>query len=143
MARQTGSKSYRLEWYGDQVTESLNEAIGVGLANWAELHESAAKSQLAPGRGVWSGRMQKSIHAAEAGYNFYGDFRPLPATPDLSNISYKPRESGSMLAVAVGTGLIYAGIQEGRLQFVQRSHDQVIGRLPDELEQAAKAAGHG
>jgi hypothetical protein len=137
-----GKATCRLEWYGDQVAAELKTALAAGLAEWAELHERQAKGQLSPGRGYLTGRMQRSIHAAAPDHNWKGDFKaPGRSAPELGNMGYKPAESGTKISVAVGSGLLYAAIQEGRLQFVQRAHDQTIGQLPGELEKAVRGAG--
>lgn len=130
------TKTYRIEWQGDNVAELVKAAVKVGLAAWAEYHEDAARAA-AP---ELTGRLIRSIHAAAPSHNWAGDFSPGRGD-DLGGIPVEPDENGSVIAVAVGTGLFYGAFQEKRQAFVARSHDQTIGRLDGELEAAGKAAG--
>lgn len=138
----TARSTYRLEWAGDQLGAAVKVAISIGLVAWADLHERAAKDQLAPGHGLLTGRGQRSIHAAAPDYNWRQDFSaPARSAPELSSVAYQPVEKGGRMVAAVGSGLFYMSLIEDRYGFVERSHDQTIGDLAGALERAAKGAG--
>jgi len=134
----TKKSTMRIEWKGPELNEALVAAISDGLAAWGLIHEQMAKAQLAPGHGLLTGRGQRSIHAAKPDHDFGGDFRsPGRSAPELGGKLVEPANTGDKISIAVGTGIYYMEIQEGRFQFMARSHDQSVGQLEAEVEGAA------
>lgn len=124
----------RIEWQGGELNDALKAAIAEGVSAWGLIHEQAAKAQLAPGRGYLTGRGQRSIHAAAPDYNYEGDFRPGGRSfPELGGRLVAPEVSDDRIAIAVGTGIYYMQIQEGRFMFMARSHDQSVNELEGEI----------
>lgn len=135
--------TFRLEWKGDALKEQLLDAVAEGLVAFGDAHEAAAKDNLAPGRGLATGTMQRSIHAAERSYDWRGDWpgRRSTSSPELEGIQYEPDRNGSELAIASGSGLYYADILERRWQFVQRAYESVASDLPRHIQDAVKKRG--
>ena len=134
----TKSATWSLEWNGPELTQELTAAIADGLAAWGLIHEQIAKAQLAPGHGYLTGRGQRSIHAAQPDHNWDGDFRaPGRSAPELGGKLVQPAIGSDAITIAVGSGIWYMQIIEGRFSYMARSHEQSVGQLESEIEKKA------
>lgn len=143
-SRRTRAGTYfTLEWRGDELKKQLEQVVSRSLVEVADMQEGIAKGMLAPGRGVLTGTLQRSIHAAARSYDWTSDWpgRRSRSTPELDGIEFEPDQIGSMLIVACGSGLRYAHLVEDLFQFVQRSHERVLPEVQRTIQSNAASEG--
>jgi hypothetical protein len=108
----------RLKW-NDNLLDQLRNNIAAACVGIGHAGEGLAKQNLWPGHGYETGAMQRSIHAAEPGYNFGQDnVEPGPGTPERGGQAFEPRVKKRKVAFALGSGQKYAIWQhEGTRRF--------------------------
>lgn len=100
---------YRLNWKGDLVAKMSEEQICAIMGEIALIGEGEAKKELQKGRGVLTGTLRRSIHAATPDYEFATDnVEAAPASPERGNKKVLARRVGNRLVVLLGSGLSYA-----------------------------------
>lgn len=123
---------FRIEWNGDEIFEEVVVGTVRGLAEYGLLHEREAKAQLAPGKGVLSGRVKRSVHSAPPSYNWKSDWAvPGRSMPELGGKLAAPDIEGDRVVIAVGTGIAYGVRVENRYQYLQSSWVQTLPRLEE------------
>lgn len=134
--------SYRLDWKGPQVRELVVAAVKDGLAEFGLRHETEAKRGLQPGRGVLTGTLRRSLHAAGTAYDFAGDdVKPSENTPERGGQTADLAEQDGKITVVVGSGMVYARRIEELYAYLQNSHNQVLPQLMPSIERAAAGRG--
>lgn len=133
---------YRLDWRGAQVRAQVVAAVTDGLAEFGLRHETEAKRELTPGRGVLTGTLRRSIHSAGVSYNFAGDdVTPTPGSPERGGQMAAIAESGGKVAVVTGSGMRYARTIEERYAYLKNSYTRVLPQLPAVLEKHGRLKG--
>jgi hypothetical protein len=81
--------------------------------------ESEAKQELRPGKGVVTGTLRRSIHAASPSYNWENDnVEPGADTPERGGQEVQPEISKAGITGSVGSGLEYAmAVHQGHHNF--------------------------
>lgn len=131
-----------LKWLGDELTEDIEAALKDGLTEFGLTHETAAKGQLAPGHGVLTGTLRRSIHSAYPTYNYAADdVPPSNGSPERSGRGGGAGVFKTKASIVVGSGMRYARKIEDMYGYIQQGHDQVIGKLPDILNKHAAKRG--
>jgi hypothetical protein len=98
-----------LTWKGDAVEAAVTQRLSDALAEIGLRIEGEAKQELVKGHGVLTGTLRRSIHATAPTYNFPADnVKPAADTPERGNKKPEPELKGSVLWIAVGSGLVYA-----------------------------------
>jgi hypothetical protein len=98
-----------VQWTGDQVREQVVGALRDSLVEFGLYHEGLAKGQLRKGRGVVTGTLRRSVHAAGSAYNFGRDNVPTSAgSPERGGAGLTVEEKNKKLSVVVGSGMRYA-----------------------------------
>lgn len=96
-----------MAWRGKEVLKELTEILSESLVDYDLEFERAAKNELWPGRGVDTGSMQSSVHAAPATYNYPGD-HSYPDGPERGGRRFQPTLREKRIEAAVGSGQNYA-----------------------------------
>lgn len=131
-----------LIWKGDTVKADAIAAITDGLTEFGLTHETASKGRLRPGRGVLTGTLRRSVHAAKPGYNFAGDdVPPTRGAPERSGQGGGAAVSGNLVSIVVGSGMRYAAKIEDMYAYIQQGHDQVKGSLTGIIQKHAAKRG--
>ncbi|MBX3056927.1 MAG: hypothetical protein KF770_10685 [Anaerolineae bacterium] len=131
-----------LKWMGEQVGQDLINAIAAGVVEFGLTHETEAKRELTPGRGVLTGTLRRSIHAANPSYNFASDdVPPSPGSPERGGRAPDISKRTVHIHIAVGSGMRYAMAIERLYGYITNSHSRVIGRLPDIIRKHTAARG--
>jgi len=132
----------RLEWNGDEVYRKVVNALEGALTEFGLVHEGGAKRALKPGRGVLTGTLRRSIHAASPDYNFASDdVKPGPGTPERGGTGGGAKTDGNIIRIVVGSGLHYARPVEERYGMIAGSHNAAVQRLPGIITKHAKRSG--
>jgi hypothetical protein len=98
-----------LIWNGDAVEAEVVKRLSDALAEIGLRIEAEAKQQLWKGHGVLTGTLRRSIHATEPNYNFPADnVKASGDSPERGGKEPEPKQQGSILWVAIGSGLVYA-----------------------------------
>lgn len=131
-----------LVWKGDDVQKQVVAAIIDGVTEFGLTHETEAKRELTPGHGVLTGTLRRSIHAANADYNYGSDdVAPTPSSPERSQQGLDVKAQGIRVAVTVGSGMRYARRIEEMYGYITGSHRRVIGKLPAIIKKHAGRRG--
>lgn len=131
-----------VKWMGDQVEQDCIAAIIAAVREFGLTHETEAKRELTPGRGVLTGTLRRSIHAAAPDYGFGNDdVTPASSSPERSGHGLDIQERNGRVAVVVGSGMSYARRIEELYGYIVGSHNRVIGRLPGILRKHTVARG--
>jgi len=134
--------NFTLEWRGAETRKLVVAAVLDGLAEFGLRHETASKGELAPGRGVVTGTLRRSIHSSPPSYDFNSDHtKPSGGSPERGGSSPSLSEQGGRVMVVVGSGMQYARLIEDRYSYVRKGHERVIGDLLNVLEKHARAQG--
>lgn len=96
-----------MAWRGKEVKEELIDILAESLVDFDLAFEKSAKDELWPGKGVDTGSMQNSVHAAPVTYNFPAD-HSYPDGPERGGQRFKPTLRGNRIEAAVGSGQKYA-----------------------------------
>ena len=103
------SKTYDLDWHGEEVVKIAEGNLEKILAEFTLTAEGEAKKELVKGHGVETGTLRRSIHAADADYDFSGDdVEPSASSPERGGKEIKPTKSEHRFLTALGSGLVYA-----------------------------------
>lgn len=98
-----------LDWRGDDAKRLVMDNVSKAWGEFSLEVEGESKRELRREHGVESGTLRRSIHAAEAGYDWGSDdVEPGPGTPERGGTEVKPEASSDQLTVEVGSGLAYA-----------------------------------
>lgn len=98
-----------LDWRGDDAKRQVMENVSKAFGEFGLEVEGESKRELRRGHGVESGTLRRSIHAAEAGYDWGGDdVEPGAGSPERGGSEVKPDVSSDQLTIEVGSGLKYA-----------------------------------
>lgn len=117
-------------------------AVADGLSEMGMTHERLAKSRLRKGRGVVTGTLRRSIHAADVNYDFSSDnVIPSAASPERGGRVAEPTESSGTLTISVGSGLVYARRIDDLYGYLTGTHKQAAAELPAAIEKHAKRRG--
>lgn len=138
-----------LNWKGATVNAEIERRLKGAVAEIALRIEAKAKTKLQPsqqvngrfvkggGRGLRTGTLRRSIHAAKPTYNYGGDNVTAAAgTPERGGQEPMPERDGKRLMAAVGSGLGYAVyVHQAHYNpavqgFITRSAEEV---MPDAL----------
>lgn len=131
-----------LDWRGPEVRAQAVRVLARALGYFGLVHETEAKGVLKPRRGVLTGTLRRSIHAAGTGYNFAGDdVQPGPGTPERGNRDVEPTVSDAKIAVVAGTGMSYARPVEARYRYMEKGHQRALPQLPALIERAGREEG--
>jgi hypothetical protein len=132
----------RLVWKGPAVRQKVVTAVISGLQEFALTHETEAKSELQPRRGVVTGTLRRSIHAANPEYSYQKDHvLSSPSTPERGRGTPQLAERGGKVAVVVGSGMRYARRIENRYSYMMRSYGRMLPRLEPIIRKHAKRQG--
>lgn len=132
---------YKLDWRGAQCKAQVTGAIRVGLSRFGLVHETEAKRELSPGRGVLTGTLRRSTHAAAPSYDFGSDdVTPSRDTPERGGNAVA-EVVGTSVIVVVGSGMRYAKRIEELYAYVQKGHERALPQLEGLLNAAAREAG--
>lgn len=112
-------------WLGAQVSAQVKDTAADVLIDLGLLIEGGIKAQLYPGHGLITGTLRRSYHLAGADQPFTDD------DSDQSGRRPEPVRRGSILAIAVGSGLKYAMTIEDRYRQTLNALDQTRGRVGD------------
>jgi len=130
--------NWTMNWRGDEVARQVMRQVSIpALVDIGLDVEGEAKKQLQPGHGVLTGTLRRSIHAAEADYNFGSD--------DVSPSGSSPERGGKTVqtdkaVIAVGSGLEYAmAVHQGHhsfggYHFMTKALNIVKGRVKTHVE---------
>jgi hypothetical protein len=91
-------------WRGKQVTQEVAQKVAAALGEFGLTAEGHAKRELRKGHGVITGKLRRSIHTAEPGYNWSGD----DGSSELGGQKVDASVNGSRIVVQLGSGLGYA-----------------------------------
>lgn len=131
-----------LIWKGGEVSAETKAMLADALTEFGLTHETAAKGQLAPGHGVASGTLRRSIHAAYPTYAFsQDDVPPSNNSPERSGRGGSAGVFKNKVSINVGSGMVYARRIEDLYAYITQAHEQVIGKLPGIIEKHAARRG--
>lgn len=134
--------THKLNWNGPALRAQVVEAVVLGVTRFGLHHETLAKGKLVKGRGKVTATLQRSIHAADPSYNFAGDdVPPSTSSPERGGKEANISEVDGKVAVAVGSGLVYARRIENLYGYMEESHAEALPQLPVLIEQAAQEKG--
>jgi hypothetical protein len=98
-----------INWRGGQVSDEIERRLADALVEIGQRTEGEAKKELYPGHGKVTGTLQRSIHAASPDYNFSRDnVEPGSGSPERGGGAPQPKRWGSIIRIAVGSGMEYA-----------------------------------
>lgn len=102
-------KGYKLTWNSQQVQKDFIDAVAEGWVDVALTVEKNAKAELYKGHGVITGTLRRSIHIAQAGYDWAGDnTKSESGTPERGNKRVAAILQNGKLLLQVGSGMVYA-----------------------------------
>jgi len=102
-------KPYRLNWKGNEVIKATEDQICEILGEAALFAEGESKKDLKKGRGVRTGTLRRSIHAASPDYKFSQDnVDPDNESPERGGSLVRAKLIGGKFVVLLGSGLSYA-----------------------------------
>lgn len=131
-----------LQWTGDEVMADAIAGITAGLTEFGLRHETASKGLLAPGRGVITGTLRRSIHSAAPSYDFGSDdVKPSTSSPDRGGSGGPATRTGDKVRIVVGSGMRYAARVEQRHGYIKSGHDRVKGSLDAIIRKHTAARG--
>jgi hypothetical protein len=131
-----------LIWKGTQVYEDVAAALVDGITEFGLTHETEAKRELLPGRGVLTGTLRRSIHAASPDYQFGDDdLPPTPSSPERGGQGLDVQPQKDRIAVTVGSGMAYARYIKQLYGYITQSHGRVIDKLPGIIRKHAARRG--
>lgn len=133
---------WNLELRKDALRADIIAAASDGLTEMSLNHERLAKSRLVKGRGVVTGTLRRSIHAADVDYNFGSDdVQPSPGAPERGGRVFALAERNGKLIVTTGSGMKYARKIDDRYGYLSGTHKQAAAELPSLIEKHAKKRG--
>lgn len=98
-----------LNWLGDEVKRQVIENASKAMGEFGLTVEGESKKELRKGHGVETGTLRRSIHTAQAGYDWGSDDVVADkSSPELGNRQVNAVESSDQITVEVGSGLNYA-----------------------------------
>lgn len=119
---------YRLDWRGDEAKRQVMQNVAQAWGEFGLEVEGESKRELRRDHGVESGTLRRSIHVAEAGYDWSGDdVAAGQSSPERGGALVTPNADGAALSLSVGSGLRYAmPVHQGHHSF-QGFHYMTIG----------------
>lgn len=98
------------KWRGKEVSEAVAQNAAKALGKFGLVAEGFAKHELRrPDHGVLTGTLRRSIHTAQAGYNWSNDnIEPGPGTPERGGRNIEASVNGKKITIQLGSGLNYA-----------------------------------
>jgi hypothetical protein len=131
-----------VHWTGDQVRAQVVGALRDSLVEFGLYHEGLAKGQLRKGRGVVTGTLRRSIHAAGSAYNFGRDnVRPSAGSPEMGGAGLTVEEKNKRLSVLVGSGMRYARKIDGLYAYLTGTYPPAQAQLFTIILKHAAARG--
>lgn len=132
------SDKVTVEWNGGGTREELERRLKLAMRDLGLEIEARAKGILQPGRGVLTGTLRRSVHAAGADYDFgRDDTEAGPRTPERGNRQFDPTIQDGRIIIAVGSGMKYAAAVEKRLGYLIAGREAAVKRLPEFVEKYA------
>ena len=132
---------YELHWNGAEVLRVSEEKLSQIMGRIGLEVEGDGKKELRKGHGVITGTLRRSLHCAEAGFDWPGDdMEPNEASPELGGQVVEVSVSGHQVSIEVGSGLRYAlPVHQGHggfpgYHFLTKAVEQVRQRLGSILE---------